>query len=130
LNFIKGGCYIGLIPKLNVNSLRSFYWRQPNAKFHLNPFSSSGNETCWQADMTLLGSIFWTSSIVSYVFKPQRFKGWFFPRPTTEERTREETLWLKNVRTMDKVQKTDPSNTAPSPKVFRDEWRHDIPITF
>jgi hypothetical protein len=40
--------------------------------------------------------------------------------------TREEpslkTLWLKNIGTMDKVQKkTDRSNTAPSSKTFRDE---------
>jgi hypothetical protein len=32
-----------------------------------------------------------------------------------------ETLWLQNIRTMDKVQITDRSNTAPSSKTFRDE---------
>jgi hypothetical protein len=32
-----------------------------------------------------------------------------------------ETLWLQNIRTMDKVQRTDPSNTAPSSKAFREE---------
>jgi hypothetical protein len=32
-----------------------------------------------------------------------------------------ETLWLKNIKTMDKVQITDRSDTAPSSKTFRDE---------
>jgi hypothetical protein len=32
-----------------------------------------------------------------------------------------ETLWLQNIRTMDKVQIIDRSNTAPSSKTFRDE---------
>jgi hypothetical protein len=32
-----------------------------------------------------------------------------------------ETLWLQNVETMDKVQRIDRSNTAPSSKTFRDE---------
>jgi hypothetical protein len=32
-----------------------------------------------------------------------------------------ETLWLQNIKTMDKVQIIDRSNTAPSSKTFRDE---------
>jgi hypothetical protein len=32
-----------------------------------------------------------------------------------------ETLWLKNIRTMHKVQISDPNYTAPSSKTFRDE---------
>jgi hypothetical protein len=39
---------------------------------------------------------------------------------TTEE-TSLETLWLQNKGTMEKVQKLDRSNTAPSSKTFRDE---------
>jgi hypothetical protein len=29
----------------------------------------------------LLGSVIWTLSIALMFFKPQHFKGWFFPRP-------------------------------------------------
>jgi hypothetical protein len=32
-----------------------------------------------------------------------------------------ETLWLQNIRTMDKVQIIDRNNRAPSSKTFRDE---------
>jgi hypothetical protein len=32
-----------------------------------------------------------------------------------------EMLWLQNIETMDKVQRIDRSNTAPSSKTFRDE---------
>jgi hypothetical protein len=39
----------------------------------------------------------------------------------TREEPSLETLWLKNTRTMDKVQITDRSNPAPSSKTFSDE---------
>jgi hypothetical protein len=39
----------------------------------------------------------------------------------TREKPFLETLWLKNIGTMDKVQKIDRSNTTPSSKTFRDE---------
>jgi hypothetical protein len=37
------------------------------------------------------------------------------------EQNNVETLWLRNIRTVDKVQITDHSNIAPSSKTFRDE---------
>jgi hypothetical protein len=39
-----------------------------------------------------------------------------------------ETLWLKNIWTMDKVQMTDRSNTAPSSNTFRDELYRSVII--
>jgi hypothetical protein len=39
-----------------------------------------------------------------------------------------ETLWLKNIRMMDKIQMTDPSNTTPSSKTFRDELKNPVPV--
>jgi hypothetical protein len=39
----------------------------------------------------------------------------------TREQPSLETLWLQNIETMDKVQRIDCSNTAPSSKTFRDE---------
>jgi hypothetical protein len=42
---------------------------------------------------------------------------------TTEEPSLE-TLWLQNIRTMNKVQIIYYSNTAPSSKTFRDELSH------
>jgi hypothetical protein len=33
-----------------------------------------------------------------------------------------ETLWLKNIGAVDKVQNIDRSNTAPSSKIFRNEF--------
>jgi hypothetical protein len=39
----------------------------------------------------------------------------------TREEPSLETLWLKNIGTMEKVQKIDHSNTAPLSKTFRDE---------
>jgi hypothetical protein len=39
----------------------------------------------------------------------------------TREEPSLETLWLQNIRTMEKVQIIDRSNTAPSSKTFRDE---------
>jgi hypothetical protein len=39
----------------------------------------------------------------------------------TREEPSFEMLWLKNIRMMDKVQITDPSNTAPLSKTLRDE---------
>jgi hypothetical protein len=59
-----------------------------------------------------------------YVFQPQRFEGWLFPRHQDchpDDEPSLETLWLKNIGTMDKVQKIDRSNTTPSSKIFRDE---------
>jgi hypothetical protein len=41
----------------------------------------------------------------------------------TREEPSLETLWLQNIRLMDKVQIIDRSNTAPSSKTFRDEFR-------
>jgi hypothetical protein len=42
----------------------------------------------------------------------------------TREEPSLEMLWLKNIRTMDKVQITDRSNAAPSSKTFIDEERY------
>jgi hypothetical protein len=39
----------------------------------------------------------------------------------TREEPSLETLWLKNIGTMNKVQKIDRRKTAPSSKTFRDE---------
>jgi hypothetical protein len=39
----------------------------------------------------------------------------------TREEPSLETLWLKNIGTMDEVQKIDCNNTTPSSKTFRDE---------
>jgi hypothetical protein len=82
-----------------------------------------------------------------YVLQPQSFEGWFFPRHQmnllcwvrstelafigrfhlmTREEPSLETLWLQNIRTMDKVQIIDRSNTAPSSKTFRDEMYFTI----
>jgi hypothetical protein len=36
---------------------------------------------------------------------------------------------LENIRVMDKVQKIDPSNTAPSSKTFRDELIRELPMS-
>jgi hypothetical protein len=44
---------------------------------------------------------------------------------TTEEPSLE-TLWLQNIRTIDKVQITDRSNTSSSSNTFRDELRYII----
>jgi hypothetical protein len=58
-----------------------------------------------------------------YVLQPQRFKGWFFPHlqvkptllgPVDRASLYRWTLWLKNIRTVDKVHIIDRSNTAPS----------------
>jgi hypothetical protein len=38
----------------------------------------------------------------------------------TREEPSLETLWLKNIKSMDKIQIIDRSNTAPSSKTFRD----------
>jgi hypothetical protein len=35
-------------------------------------------------------------------------------------------LWMKNIGTMDKVQKVDRSNTAPSSETFRDELTNNL----
>jgi hypothetical protein len=40
----------------------------------------------------------------------------------TREEPSLETLWLRSIGTMDKVQKIDRSNATPSSKTFRDEW--------
>jgi hypothetical protein len=69
-----------------------------------------------------------------YVLQPQRFEGWFIPKhqvnllcwvqsielaffggPSLE------TLWLQNIRTMDKIQLINHSNRAQASKTFRDE---------
>jgi hypothetical protein len=65
-----------------------------------------------------------------YISQTQRFEGWLDGLPIeassidlthqsrfhlmTREKPSLETLWLKNIGTMDKVQKNDRSNTAPS----------------
>jgi hypothetical protein len=41
----------------------------------------------------------------------------------TREEPSLETLWLKNIGTMEKVKKIHRSNTAPSSKTFRDELK-------
>jgi hypothetical protein len=61
------------------------------------------------------------------VLQPQRFRGWFFSchqvKPTLLGAVDRASLywWLQNIRTMDKVQIIDRSNTAPLSKTFTDE---------
>jgi hypothetical protein len=59
----------------------------------------------------LLWSILWTLSIVSM----------FCNHDVLRDGSSLETMWLQNVETIDKVQRIDSSNTAPSSKTFRDE---------
>jgi hypothetical protein len=40
----------------------------------------------------------------------------------TKEEPSLKTLWLQNIQTMDKVQRTDHSNTAASSETFRDDF--------
>jgi hypothetical protein len=46
----------------------------------------------------------------------------------TREEPSLETLWLQNIRTMDKVQIIDRGNTAPSSKTFGDEVKFCVEI--
>jgi hypothetical protein len=61
--------------------------------------------------LILLRSILWTLPIVSM----------FCNHNISRDGSLLETLWLQNTETMDKVQRIDHSNTAPSSKTFRDE---------
>jgi hypothetical protein len=81
---------------------------------------------------TILGNKFLTTAIYCldfihrpYVLQTQRFEGWFFPR----HQVKPNLLGLVDRAslyrwTMDKVQTTDRSNTAPSSKTFRYEVPH------
>jgi hypothetical protein len=44
----------------------------------------------------------------------------------TREEPSLEMLWLKNIETMEKVQKIDHSNTAPASKIFRHELTKSV----
>jgi hypothetical protein len=44
----------------------------------------------------------------------------------TKEEPSLETLWLRNIGTMDEVQIIDRSNTTPSSKTFRDELKFEV----
>jgi hypothetical protein len=46
----------------------------------------------------------------------------------TREQPSLETLWLQNIETIEKVQRTGRSNTAPSSKTFRDEANMGIAL--
>jgi hypothetical protein len=47
-----------------------------------------------------------------------------FLNHVSREESSLKTLWLRNIGTMDEVQKIDRSNTTPSSKTFRDkEWK-------